>query len=395
MPKLQIFTKDPNNAQSYIQTAKDDTTLQNFAGKATAEINSRVRASFTYFRGNKEKEGRGASATRPDETTYNQTGPSDMFKGEVNLTLSNAMYLTARYAHFKNGFSLTPRGGLNTMTYSDDNGVFHNTFYFYKTDRPQDTVSADANYFMGNNEFKFGFSYRKATVTSFSGLPGGGIMYANGYPNYLGYIYRDYNPATEGKYISGYASDTFTHDRFTLNIGARWDYQTSSLLPSTVNANPIAPNLLPVFVIELRKVGVPLGFGIDLAEIDAVGKGQDLAVDVAAANHGNLRRLRGAGHGQGLIDGTRHDGPWRQIARLARDDDVGAARQRFAWQRLPGLPAHDDRLAHGDFLEAPKVRRKPPGQRPVTPDDAIARNGHHENDQTHRASSSSAAPETR
>lgn len=245
MPKLQIFTKDPNNAQSYIQTAKDETKLQNFAGKATAEINSRIRASFTYFRGNKEKEGRGASATRPDETTYNQTGPSDMYKGEVNLTLSNAMYLTARYAHFKNGFSLTPRGGLNTMTYSDDNGVFHNTFYFYKTDRPQDTISADANYFAGNNEFKFGFSYRKATVTSFSGLPGGGIMYANGYPNYIGYIYRDYNPATEGKYISGYASDTFTKDRLTLNIGARWDYQTSSLLPSVVGANPLAPTLLP------------------------------------------------------------------------------------------------------------------------------------------------------
>ena len=244
-PKLQIFTKDANNPTSYLQTAKDETILENISAKVTGEVNNRVRLSFTYFRGNKEKEGRGASATRPDETTYNQTGPSDMYKGEANLTLSNALYVTARYAHFKNGFSLTPRGGLNTMTYSDDNGVFHNTFYFYKTDRPQDTVSADANYFMGNNEFKFGFSYRKATVTSFSGLPGGGIMYANGYPNYLGYIYRDYNPATEGKYISGYASDTFTHDRFTLNIGARWDYQTSSLLPSTVNANPIAPNLLP------------------------------------------------------------------------------------------------------------------------------------------------------
>ena len=88
--------------------------------------------------------------------------------------------------------------------------------YFYKTDRPQDTVSADANYFMGNNEFKFGFSYRDVKVTSFSGLPGGGMMLYDGYPNYIGYVYRDYNPATSSKYISGYASDTFTKDRFTL-----------------------------------------------------------------------------------------------------------------------------------------------------------------------------------
>ena len=245
--KMKIFTKDSVVPTNYVQTAKDETILENYSGKLTAEVNSKTRASFTYFRGNKEKFGRGASATRPDETTYNQTGPSEMYKGEVNWTASNSLYLTARYAYFKNGFSLTPRGGTDgsVMTYQDANGVFHNTFYFYSTDRPQQTVSADGNYFKGNNEFKFGFSYRKATVTSFSGLPGGGIMYANGYPNYLGYIYRDYNPATEGKYISGYASDTFTHDRFTLNIGARWDYQTSSLLPSTVNANPIAPNLLP------------------------------------------------------------------------------------------------------------------------------------------------------
>lgn len=246
-PKMKIFTQDPAKVGNYIQTAKDETILENYSGKLTAEVNSKTRASFTYFRGNKEKFGRGASATRPDETTYNQTGPSSMYKGEVNWTASNALYLTARYAYFKNGFSLTPRGGTDgsVMTYLDDKGVFHNTFYFYRTDRPQQTVSADANYFKGNHEFKFGFSYRDVNVTSFSGLPGGGMVLYNGYPNYIGYIYRDYNPATSANYTSGYASDTFTKDRLTLNVGVRWDYQVASLDKSTVAANPIAPRLLP------------------------------------------------------------------------------------------------------------------------------------------------------
>ena len=252
-PKMKIFSQCTASnigctgvdLTKYGQSAKDETILENYSGKATAEVNAKTRVSFTYFRGNKEKFGRGASGTRPDETTYNQTGPSEMYKGEANLTLTNALYLTARYAHFKNGFSLTPRGGLDKMAFLDDTGVFHNTFYFYSTKRPQNTVSADGNYFKGNNEFKFGFSYRKVDVTSFSGLPGGGMVLANGYPNYIGYIYRDYNPATSSKYIAGYLSDTFTKDRLTLNIGARWDNQAASLAASTVAANPIAPNLLP------------------------------------------------------------------------------------------------------------------------------------------------------
>jgi hypothetical protein len=244
-PQLQIFTKDPDVTGHYIQTAKDETILENISAKATGELTDKVRASFTYFRGNKEKFGRGASATRPDETTWNQTGPSELYKGETNLTLSNSLYLTARYAHFKNGFSLTPRGGTSTMAYNDDDGVWHGSFYNVSTDRPQDTLSADANYFKGNHELKFGFSYRKVTVASFSSLPGGGALLYNGYPDYIGYVYRDYNPAAHSNYTSGYVADTFSRDRMTVNVGARWDYQVASLDAAEVAANPIAPNLLP------------------------------------------------------------------------------------------------------------------------------------------------------
>ena len=244
-PKMMIFTKDPAVVGNYIQTAKDETKLENYSGKATLEVNSKTRASFTYFRGNKEKQGRGASATHPDETTWNQTGPSTMYKGELNLTLTNALYVTARYAHNKNGFSLTPRGGMTTMPWIDTSGVWHGSYELYSTDRPQDTVSADANYFMGNNEFKFGFSYRKQSVTSHSSWPGGGYLAFIGGNQYEAELGRDYNPSANTKYMAGYLSDTYTKDRLTLNIGARWDRQAASLDAVTVPANPLAPNLLP------------------------------------------------------------------------------------------------------------------------------------------------------
>lgn len=244
-PKMMIFTKDPATVGNYLQTAKDETTLENISGKATAEINSKTRASFTYFRGNKEKQGRGASATHPDETTWNQTGPSQLFKGEVNLTLTNAMYVTARYAHFKNGFSLTPRGGTTTMPYVDDTGVWHGSYQAYSTNRPQDTISADGNYFAGANEFKFGFSYRKVQVTSSSAWPGGAYLAFLGGKDYIAQVTRDTNTAASAKYISGYLSDTFSKDRLTLNLGVRYDHQAASLDVVSVPANPLAPNLLP------------------------------------------------------------------------------------------------------------------------------------------------------
>ena len=78
-PDLRIYTFNAASGQ-YINSANDATFLENYAAKVTGDIAQKSRATFVYFRGNKEKFGRGASATRPDETTLNQTGPVDMYK---------------------------------------------------------------------------------------------------------------------------------------------------------------------------------------------------------------------------------------------------------------------------------------------------------------------------
>ena len=67
---------------------------------------------------------------------------------------------------------LAPVGGLGTDYYIDDGGVAHNSFYQYQSDRPQDYVGGDANYFAGKHEVKFGGAWRSTPVDDAADLAG-------------------------------------------------------------------------------------------------------------------------------------------------------------------------------------------------------------------------------
>ncbi|CAN5772504.1 hypothetical protein BH24ACI5_BH24ACI5_13590 [soil metagenome] len=224
----------------------DRTILENMGFKTTAQIGTNFRPSFTYFYGDKIKNGRGASATRPDETTWNQAGPTAIYKGETSFVLSNNLFLTARGAYSDMGFTLTPRGGLDKDTYRDDGGVWHNSYYLYGSNRPQKTVLADGNYFRGRHELKFGFSWRNAVVESYFQWPGSKVATIHiGYPTMLPIVTRDWVANTEGNYLSGYIGDTMTWDRLTLNVGARIDTATSSVTEAVAGGSPVLPSVLP------------------------------------------------------------------------------------------------------------------------------------------------------
>lgn len=225
----------------------DQTILENYSLKLTGQATSALRGNFTYYRGEKIKFGRSAGPSRPPATTWNQGGPTEMFKYEANATVGNNMFVTARYAHVSGGFFLTPQGGLNVnMIFADDAGIGRNSWYEYQTVRPQDTMNVEANYFSGRHELKAGFGYRTANVDSMYTVPGNGIMtYHDGYPNMIAEI-TAWNKftGTQGKYISGFLSDTISFDRMTVNVGLRWDRQSSSVLAYSQKGNPLSP-LLP------------------------------------------------------------------------------------------------------------------------------------------------------
>jgi hypothetical protein len=207
----------------------DETVLKNYAFKADGQLNTNIRGNFTFFEGNKEKFGRGASATHPAETTWNQTGPTKYFKGEGNFVAGQNLFVAARYAYISGGFSLTPQGG-NQPFYKDDGGVWHNSYYMYSTTRPQYFIGGDGSYFAGKHEIKFGFSWRKTPVDSNSSVVGDNILtYWGGYPSLGGAVQYDYLQSTVGKYTQGFVTDTISLNRLTLTAGVRFDHQTSSI----------------------------------------------------------------------------------------------------------------------------------------------------------------------
>jgi hypothetical protein len=187
----------------------DRTELQDTSFKATGQLTTGIRANYTFFRGNKQNFGRSAGPTVSDESSYNQTGPTDLNKGEVNFVIGSNLFLAARASHVKGGFQLAARGGPTAQMYIDDGGVTRGSEDTYKTNRPQNNVSLDGNSFRGHHELKFGFGWRKATVDSSDVYPGNGIITIhNGYPEMIAKITRPGHFLTDTVYSSAYGGDT-------------------------------------------------------------------------------------------------------------------------------------------------------------------------------------------
>jgi Carboxypeptidase regulatory-like domain/TonB-dependent Receptor Plug Domain len=225
----------------------DKTLLKDYSFKGSGQFNNSIRGNFTYFRGAKLKYGRSASPTRPPETTVDQGGPTEVYKGEGNFVVGNSLFLSGNVSHVKGGFFLTPEGGLDKQMYKDDANVWHGTYYNYVTKRPQNAVVADGNLFKGRHELKFGFGWRRADVDSSSTVPGNHIVsYFDTYPNMIAEVTAwGHITSTRGLYENVYAGDTMTFDRLTLNAGVRWDKQSSSVKELAQAGNPLLPTLLP------------------------------------------------------------------------------------------------------------------------------------------------------
>ena len=231
-----------------LQGNSDATFLKNYSFKGTGQVTQDLRGNFTYFRGEKQKFGRGTTAGAAAEALWNQGGPTLMYKAEGNYVASDNLFLTGRWAYVKGGFHLEPAGGLDVnMIFADDEGVGRNSYYDYATDRPMYSTNLEANYFRGRHEVKAGFGYRTADVTSTYITPGNGIVTTyDGYPKMNGSVTAyDQVTGANGTYVNGYLSDTISFDRLTLNVGVRWDRQAGSVLSYSQKGSPLLPDLLP------------------------------------------------------------------------------------------------------------------------------------------------------
>ena len=236
----------------------DRTILKNYAFKTTAQLTDRIRGSFLFFGNEKVKDGRGASPTRPPETTWDQTGPTKLYKGEGNFLLRDDLIVTARSSYLDAAFSLTPKGS-NPSFLDLSTGIFGGSFVDLKTSRPQWTSIADGNFFRGEHEVKFGYSWRRTIVDSNLTWPGNstltlvvGDVFGTGLPLIIGRPLHDTDTRTRGTYFSTYVSDTISKDRLTMNFGARFGRQAIGTDQVSSGAHILAPDIFPALTIQAK-----------------------------------------------------------------------------------------------------------------------------------------------
>src|SRR5438876_387331 len=166
------------------------------------------------------------------------------------------------------GFSLIPNGGIGLtapIPFRDITNVWHGTYNYYITERPQKQYRVDGSKFFDigtmNHELKFGFGYRDTPVISSTTWPGpaAGFWELNSVASadclaaklpancQVAAVTRPSNVSYGEKYRDLYAGDTILMGNLTLQAGARMDRQESLNLPSTAAANAIigTPITLP------------------------------------------------------------------------------------------------------------------------------------------------------
>ena len=236
--------------------ASDKTTLENLNAKLNWQIIPSNAANGWWMHSDKIKFGRNASATHPQETTWDQTLPQNTWKVEDSQVFSSSLFATAQYNGINGNFTLDPEGG-NRQAFIDEGGVWHNSYQIYAAPRPQRQVKADVSYFFntGNlgHELKAGFGYLRSGARSHSIWPGDavGTLAGGTYGSLFdcdepcAVVTRQSNLVVDNKYWSGYLQDTFSFDRLSFNVGVRYDRQTGENAPTVVPGNPSFPGILP------------------------------------------------------------------------------------------------------------------------------------------------------
>ena len=239
----------------------DTTYLDDYAGKLNLQPLESNSATVFYFRGDKQKLGRSAGVTRPQETSVDQTGPTTIWKGEDSHVFSPSFIASASYDYTRAGFALAPEGGAldaTTNVYLDPQNVYHRSFTYQVFNRPQHQVTADSSLFFATgalgHEIKAGFGWRNAPISSATFWPGNGILGREAIVVRAGVcpagcaaadVFRPGLFNYQYNYYDGFIGDTITASNLTINLGVRYDYQYGQNTASSVSGNPLFPNLVP------------------------------------------------------------------------------------------------------------------------------------------------------
>ena len=247
-----------------------DTKLWNAVGKGTYQINQKHKLVGYYQWGQKIQANRLPQATyiyRDEGPTNRQDSGSGVYKGEWNGTVSNKLYLEARYGDFGYYFPQITNG--TEPYYFRDSGTLEITGSHQKNqnDRDRKQWNFASTYFLdsakGSHTFKMGAEMLKE-LQWFGVLQGVGgnieHVYNNGVSNQV--IFRlptatqvgglkdndNGHLTTENglDQLSLFVNDTWSVGRFTINGGVRWDRYHGWLPEQNQLAAAIGPSAIHI-----------------------------------------------------------------------------------------------------------------------------------------------------
>lgn len=302
-PEVMIHDSAPVLNGTIAGGARQFIKLTDVNAKFNVAYNTENEGSFQYLYGNKDFDHRFSYPPNQQsiETTFIQHGPSHLLKAEHTWIPNPNWFMDGKFGYIKNTFNLDPVSGLGAehqpvFRLNGDQFLEHG-FQFYHTKRPQQNYSLDANYFKqnwgGDHEFKFGFAYKHATVTTSCQYGGDVILYdyagqrgdvsAGAGRAKLRYLVNDKFNLDN---IGIYGGDTWRMNRLTVNLGFHFDHNTSKTKAADAPANAIRPDLLP----ELHYAGSD-----NIPALDSfsprIGATYDLTGDGKTIIRGNYARF--------------------------------------------------------------------------------------------------------
>jgi hypothetical protein len=242
-----------------------DTKLWNAVGKLTYQANQKHKFIGYYQWGQKLQPTRlpfGTAVYNSAGPTFRQDSGSWVWKGEWNGTISDKLYVEARFGDF--GYYFPTLANSDESYFWRDSGTLaiEGAHRKWQLDRDRKQITGAATYFLdtagGSHTFKFGGEIlQEIGWEGFLQGVGGNIehVYNNGRSNQV--IFRIPTATDSGKLGLGksgaltaasaidvqsfFANDTFNRGRFTINAGVRYDRYSAFLPEQKQLAGTVGP----------------------------------------------------------------------------------------------------------------------------------------------------------
>jgi len=222
-----------------------NTKLWNPVAKMTYQVNQKNKIIGYYQWGQKEQPNRlpfgTYTYTSPEQTNLQDSG-SWVYKGEWNSTVSDKVYLEARYGDFGYYFPLIANSGANFSWRDSGRAVVEGANQIWQLDRDRKQYNLASTYFLdtskGSHTFKAGAELLKErSWEGYLQQYGGNIdhVYSNGVSNTVTFTFPT---ATDAGKLSAhdaltskanldhmgmFINDTWAIGRATINAGFRYD----------------------------------------------------------------------------------------------------------------------------------------------------------------------------